>query len=423
MNDRWVWSTALLLMAGAWMGSLEVRSEAQEAAEPATAETATAATSPYNSEPSVNFLSGETLPNPDSVASTEAEMKPYTEEMPGVKFDMVKIPGGKFLMGSTEAEQKAVIAAIEKLGYDDAERDRLIELVRSEGPQHEVAVEPFWMATCEVPWDQYEVWYTRLDVERRQGAPGTPLDQVADLIMKPTPPYYTFGKEPNRPTVCISQYAAAMYCKWLTAKTGRYYRLPTEAEWEYACRAGTTTAYSYGSNSAKQLGDYAVFTGNATEDEKGEFLGSKKPNAWGLYDMHGNASEWCIDFWYVDAYQRAVDGDQSVTPFAKPELKRSGLPKEYPYVARGGSYRSEAVFCRSASRDADYKPEGQFTNKWRERDPQIPPSIWWLTDAPFVGFRVVRPLRTPTAEEATIMEPNPDVWKKYREAQGGRQSS
>ena len=380
-----------------------------------------AVNSPYNSEMAVKFLSGATLPNPDTVASTEAEMKNYTEEMPGVKFNMVRIPGGKFMMGSSEAEQKAVIAAIEKLGYDEAEQVRLIELVQSEGPQHEVAVAPFWMATHEVPWEQYETWYTTLDVDRRQGAKGTPFDEIADLIMKPTPPYYTFGKEPGRPTICIAQYAASMYCKWLTAKTGRYYRLPTEAEWEYACRAGTTTAYSYGSNSARDLGEYAVFAGNSTEDEKGAFIGTKEPNPWGLYDMHGNAAEWCIDFYYADAYQRYMENDETVVPVAQPKLKRSGLPWEYPYVARGGSYRSEPISCRSASRDADYKPEGSFTNKWRERDPQIPQSIWWLTDAPFVGFRVVRPLKVPTEAEAMLYEPNPDVWKWYKEAQGGKQ--
>lgn len=377
----------------------------------------------YNSNVAVKFLSDLTLPNPNSVASTEAEMKNYTEEMPqsGIKFDMVKIPSGKFLMGSSEAEQNAVIKKIQELGYDADEESRLVGLVKSEGPQHEVSVEPFWMATCEVPWDQYEVWFTNLDIDRRQGAAGTELDKVADLIMRPTPPYYTFGKETNRPTVCISQYAASMYCKWLTAKTGRYYRLPTEAEWEYACRAGTTTAYSYGSNSAKTLGDYAVFAGNSTEDEKGAFLASKQPNPWGLYDMHGNASEWCVDFYYADAYQKVADGDATMIPVAQPERKKSGLPKEYPYVARGGSYQAEAIFCRSASRDSDYKPNGSFINKWRERDPQIPPSIWWLTDAPFVGFRVVRPLAVPTEEQAKLFEPDPAVWKAYKAAQGNKQ--
>jgi formylglycine-generating enzyme required for sulfatase activity len=164
------------------------------------------------------------------------------------------------------------------------------------------------------------------------------------------------------------------YCRWLSAKTGKIYRLPTEAEWEYACRAGTTTAYSFGDDPAP-LGDYAWYVENA---EKPQPIGKKKPNPWGLHDMHGNVSEWCLDRYVGDIYSK----------FAKAQVKGPVvLPTadEYPYVARGGSWDDDADRLRSAARLAS-------NLEWSVQDPQRPQSIWWHTDATFVGFRVMRPV-------------------------------
>jgi formylglycine-generating enzyme required for sulfatase activity len=165
------------------------------------------------------------------------------------------------------------------------------------------------------------------------------------------------------------------YCRWLSAKTGKVYRLPTEAEWEYACRAGTNTAYSFGDDPGK-LGDHAWYVENA---EKPQPVGKKKPNPWGLFDMHGNVSEWCLDHYASDAYSTFAKSQPAKGPVVLPTAK------EYPYVARGGNWDSDADRLRTAARLAS-NPE------WSVQDPQRPQSIWWHTDATFVGFRVVRPL-------------------------------
>ncbi len=297
------------------------------------------------------------LPNPAAEAKTQAEMKKYTEVLVGteVSFEMLPISGGEFLMGSPDNEP----------GRGD-----------DEGPQHKMKVAPFWMGKCEVTWDEYDIFSYSLDVKRRvlTNAAVSDRDKIADAITKPTKPYtdMTFGKgHDGQPAICMTGLAAKTYCEWLSAKTGRFYRLPTEAEWEYACRAGTTTAFSFGDDPAK-IDEYAWYLENA--DEKPHKVGKKKPNPWGLHDMHGNVCEWCIDQYFADAYKK----HSAENPFFL-------VTKEYPQVARGGSWEADAAGCRSAAREFS-KPE------WKIQDPQLPKSRWFHTDALFLGFRVVRPL-------------------------------
>ncbi len=326
------------------------------------------------------LIAGQTGVGQDSVTDTksssseaseasvanEAEMKPYKESLQesSVELELVPIPGGTFTMGSP-----------------DSEENRRAD----EGPQHTVQIAPFWMGKYEVTWDQYDTWGEKLDIIRRDlaGVQPTAEDLKVDGITRPTEPYtdMSFGMgKGDRPAICMTQHAARTFCKWLSAKTGHYYRLPTEAEWEYAARAGTTTAYSFGDDPAL-LDEHAWYFDN-TNDEY-EKVGQKKPNPWGLYDMHGNVSEWVLDQYHEDAYAKreAVTTNPLEIPLTL-----------YPRVVRGGSWQDDAEMLRSSVRVAS-------DAEWKEEDPQLPQSIWYHTNALGVGFRVVRPLIEPSAEE------------------------
>jgi formylglycine-generating enzyme required for sulfatase activity len=309
----------------------------------------------------------EAVELPDAVAKAEAEMKPYAEilEHTGVTLEMIPIPGGTFTMGSPETE--------------DSRRE-------DEGPQHQVKIDPFWMGKFEVTWDQYDAWGEQMDVLRRKafGLDATVRDMKVDGVSRPTEPYtdMSFGMgKGSKPAICMTQHAARTFCQWLSARTGRYYRLPTEAEWEYACRAGTSTAYSFGDDPAG-LEEHAWYFDNSNS-EYAE-VGQKKPNPWGLYDMHGNVAEWVLDQYIPELYGQNAD-QVSENPLAVPT-------KLYPRVVRGGGWDGDAEELRSASREASEE-------EWKDQDPQEPRSIWYHTDALHVGFRVVRPLAVPTEEE------------------------
>ena len=313
--------------------------------------------------------------NPDANATNEAEMKPYTDLLSGTDdtFDMMPIPGGTFLRGSPDDE---------------------VGRSKDEGPQHRVRVEPFWMGKHEVTWDAYDIWSFSLDIARRKlnKTSGTKFDKLADAVTRPTKPYtdMTFGMgHDGYPAICMTQLAAKKYCQWLSAKTGRYYRLPTEAEWEYAARAGTTKAYSFGDD-PKQVDEYGWHYDNS--DDATHPVGRKKPNPWGLYDMHGNVAEWCLDRHGPDFYASFPAGSVSENPLAIPT-------KLYPRVVRGGSWEDDPEGLRSAARLGS----DLF---WKSQDPQIPQSNWYHTDALFVGFRVVRPLREPDLEQKARYGPD-----------------
>jgi len=317
-------------------------------------------------------VDGKRLPAPTpppaaAIASSESEMKPYEQPImhTDTSIEMVPILGGTFVMGSPDEED----------GRGD-----------DEGPPHEVKIDPFWMGKFEITWDQYDIWNENIDVIRRDlaGIKPSPVDLIVDGMTRPTEPYtdMSFGFGRGRyPAICMTQHAARKYCEWLSAKTGFFYRLPTEAEWEYACRAGTQTAYSFG-DTADELEKYAVFIDNS--DDQYDEVGTKEPNPWGLYDMHGNVSEWVLDQHAPETYSKRV-GAEVANPLVIPKTL-------YPRVVRGGGWDNDAEKLRSAARIAS-------DPSWKEQDPQIPQSIWYHTDALSVGFRIVRPLNEPTDEE------------------------
>ena len=302
----------------------------------------------------------------------ESEMKLYTNTIPGtqVSYVMVPIHGGEFVMGSPEAEKGRK---------------------PDEGPQHKVRIEPFWMEQCEVTWDEYELFMYPDEEHRTRATIPTDAagDKLADVVTHPSKPYvemsFGMGKD-GYPAIAMTQHGANKYCQWLSAKTGQFYRLPTEAEWEYACRAGTTTAYCFGDDPSK-LPEYGWFEQNS--DFKYQKVGKKKPNPWGLYDMCGNVLQWCLDQYDPDYYKQCNANGVVTEPWNK-------ATKPYPHSVRGGSWDDEASACRSAARRGSDR-------SWKMQDPQLPKSIWYFSDAQWIGFRIIRPLKVPP----------PEVMQKY----------
>lgn len=295
------------------------------------------------------------------------DFAPYEEQIPNSEqsIEMVPIEGGTFLMGSPKEEE----------GRDS-----------DEGPQKKVKVNSFWMGKYEITWQQYDLFVkeeiqdVRDNVSNAEGE----VEIEADAVSLPTPPYidmsFGMGRE-GFPAINMTQYAAVMYAKWLTAQTGNFYRLPTEAEWEYACRAGNNTAYSFGDN-PEVIDDYAWNKGNS--ERKYHKIGSKEPNDFGLYDIHGNVAEWTMDQ-YKEDYFALLEGSPADNPWFKPETL-------YPRSVRGGSWKDDPEELRCAEREGS-------ESRWKQRDPQLPKSLWWLTDADHVGFRLVRPENPPSKEE------------------------
>jgi formylglycine-generating enzyme required for sulfatase activity len=289
-----------------------------------------------------------------AAATTFAQdVKTYEQTITGtpVKYKMVAIPGGTFALGS---------GAGEKIKDED------------EGPQKKVTISPFWIGEREVTFAEWDLFFKNLDVPQTKNI-------TVDAVTRPTAQYidltWGMGRDGKQPTNSMSQQAAIMYCKWLYEKTGVFYRLPTEAEWEYACKAG-------GKTQDKDIN--AVGYSSLNSGGKYHKTAELKPNAWGLYDMLGNLSEWTLDQYDAAAYGKLSEGAKD--PLVPPASK-------YPKVVRGGSYLDDAKELRCSNRIAS-------DPAWNKRDPQIPKSKWWLTDGMFVGFRIVRPGTQPSKEEA-----------------------
>ena len=284
--------------------------------------------------------------------ATVTSFADFTEQVPasGVSFRMIALPGGTFTMGSPESEP----------------------LRDSDEMQRQVKVDSFFIAEVEVTWNEYMEFYRQTAAEGRStDTEGSRLKKGGvDAVTGATPPY---GKPDqnwgmgSRPAISMSYHAAETYCLWLSQVTGRKYRLPTEAEWEYACRAGTETPYFFegdpsryakrGFPGRKQdtsvINTFVIYQGNSPS--KTQEPSTVKANPWGIKNMSGNVAEFCSDI-----YEGTTEN-----------------------VIRGGSYRDGAAGVRSAARDHTR------TDDWLRTDPQMPKSKWWYSDCFYVGFRVV----------------------------------
>ena len=310
------------------------------------------------------------------VETDRGYMVPYKSTIPGteIEFEMIPIPGGTFQLGSPE---------------DESDR------TEAEGPQKTIAIEPFWMGKYEVTWNEYKRYMELHDIFK--GFESFQMRAVKDIhgpdvVTAPSNLYdptftYSAGEGPREPAATMTQFAAKHYTKWLSILCEDFYRLPSEAEWEYAARAGTDTPYFFGDD-PDELEDYAWFEDNS--DELRHDVGELKPNPWGLYDIYGNVAEWTLDAYTPEGYG-FIKSDQ-----AKASEAIRWPEKEYPLVARGGSFEMTAAECRSAAR------LGSDDEAWKADDPNVPKSPWWYTTYPGtgVGIRLLRPLNAPETDEA-----------------------
>jgi len=274
------------------------------------------------------------------VSAQEAQ-EPYEETIPGtdLSFRMIPIPGGE---------------------YD----------LRINNKEYSVKLSPYWIATHELTHDIFTAFDQDESISR---------DVTVDAITRPSPQYvdltWGMGREGGFPANSMSLYSAIMVSKWLYDKTGHFYRPPTEAEWQAACIAGK--------NDDENLRKIALFKGNS--GDKYHKVGSRAPDQLGMYDMLGNVAEWTVDA-YEEDFQAVIDQSGTENPQANPESRRTAV------TLKGGHYQTPA---KELSCELRIKSE----NWWNQRDPQIPKSRWWYTDAPFTGIRLVRPVEQPSKEE------------------------
>jgi formylglycine-generating enzyme required for sulfatase activity len=318
----------------------------------------------------------------DKKAHHENDPVPFEEFSQSIEgtdkvIEMVPVPGGQFIMGSDEF-----------------------------GGSHEVELDSFWISKYEITWDLYSQFadasledlrrdlfkmFYGVDIDADAISSPTLTDEVlevlreadipADVISTPSPSWGDLTRgmgTDGYPAVNVTHYAAYMFTKWLTVKTGNFYRLPTEAEWELACRGGID-----GDGHPGDVEQFAWHSGNS--DRTYHHPGSKEPNSLGIHDMLGNVAEWTFDQ-YHDDYIHRLEGESAVNPWFRPD-------ELYPRAVRGGSWMDtkEQASC--------FQRRGSDPN-WKRDDPQLPKSLWWHTNAFNIGFRVVKPVNQPdTAEE------------------------
>ncbi len=282
-------------------------------------------------------------------------LRSYKVKIPNTKVQlkMVAIKDGNFNMGSTYSAVNS--------GED-------------ERPIHHVELDPFWMAEHETTQELYQLFLNRsVDSLRRVGVKNPMVIVDIDKIPRPElQDSIVVQDNANHPAVNVTQAEASAFCEWLSAMTGHYYRLPTEAEWEYACRAHRESEYHFDKTESIDAYAWNRFTSNGSAHA----VKGLKPNRWKLYDMLGNVSEWTIDHYTTTGY----DSHQTKNP-------KVLLSEEAPAVIRGGSWQKHPSALRCGAREA-------LEPKWEEYDKPHP----WQKKSDNVGFRVVRPYFMPGTE-------------------------
>jgi len=235
------------------------------------------------------------------------QAKYFTEDLgDGITLDMVEIPGGTFIMGTKEGEIKKLAKKRKLEKYE-------IELIQLETPQHKVTIPSFYMGKFQVTQTQWKQVAALPQVNKE-------LDSDLNTL-----------KEKDFPVDRVEWDEAVEFCQRLSIATGKEYRLPSEAEWEYACKAGTTTPFYFGETITTNLANY--------NGESSTPVGSFPPNAFGLYDMHGNVLESCADsLSSIYNHQRSPED-------GSPLVEKGGVR-----VARGGSCNRDSIHCRSSCR-------------------------------------------------------------------------
>ena len=342
--------------------------------------------SPVVNSPVVNTseqhhgFSKDLVPDVGCVEVEGGYLIPYSMRIPGteVAFEMIPIPGGVATIGSSANSPE--------------HRD-------DESPQIKVTIEPMWVGKCEVTQAEFDQ-FLRMDKLfrsfKKQGIRKITAENASMVVSAPTALYEpsfraAVGYGPDMPAIGMTQFAAKQYTKWLSGLTGLQYRLPTEAEWEYACRAGSSTSYHFGDD-PKELDQYAWFEKNS--EEQLHRTASKTANPWGLHDMHGSAREWAIDGYTATGYQ-ALAHRESPIHFVD-AIQWASRPDQR--IARGGSWSDKPADLRSAARFSSNDIE------MKANDPELPTSPWWYTDDPArtIGFRVVRSFEK--LDDATIQK-------------------
>ncbi|MGO8751456.1 MAG: formylglycine-generating enzyme family protein [Thermoguttaceae bacterium] len=289
----------------------------------------------------------------------------------GVKMEMVLIPAGEFMMGGGESA-KATAAFYNKTFGDDSQK---ADFFKDEHPQHRVRItKPFYLGTYHVTRGQFRQFVAdsgyKTDAEKgdTKGAPGwDPDTHVVSFNEKHSWRNTGFEQTDEHPVVNVSWNDAMAFCKWLSEKQGKTYRLPTEAEWEYACRAGTTTRFHSGDDpetlaKVANVADATVkarfpYWNTTIKGSDGYVftspVGKFKPNAFGLYDMHGNAWQWCADWYGEEYYAKSPAGDPT------------GPDTGDERVRRGGSWDFWPLDSRSAHRDSCAPINRNYNNGFR----------------------------------------------------------